>query len=166
LSQRVQAAGYAAAFHTTHCHKPVADCCLRLVLPFSHAVPAADGAKVRAQLIAELGIPADPQTKDLARLYFFPSAPEGARVGAGVNPGSLVDVDAVLARARPALALVPALVPSPVLPAIPSAELPDIDVPVNLKGLRDGLKAARFGTPEAAEAVRRILKGRAPGAVW
>jgi hypothetical protein len=157
IAQRVRTAGMRFLIHTTHCHelKGPEDGAYRLVMPLSRPALPAEASRLREQLIRELELPADKSTKDLNRIYFLPTAPAGGpRPGAVLVGGRVVEVDEVLARAKPVLALVP-----PPMPAV--SEVPAADAPVNMTELRKALKDARFGTPEAAEGVRRVLAGEA-----
>lgn len=88
-------AAYEYVIHSTHSHRPD-DICLRLVMPLSRPVLAKEYAVYLRTVIAELGIPADPQCKDLSRLFFFPSIPEGHTPVTGHNIGHVIDVDALL----------------------------------------------------------------------
>ncbi len=92
---RLRAEGFAGVVHSSHSHREGGPR-LRLVLPLSRPVPAANWDRFLRTVLRHYGIPADPQTKDLARLYFRPSAPEGAPLIAEVFPGTrALDVDAI-----------------------------------------------------------------------
>lgn len=79
--------------HSTHSHKEK-DWNLRLVIPLTRPVLPSEWPAVRAGIMAMLeDIPADPSTKDLARLYYFPRHAEGAPTFFDVVEGKLLDVD-------------------------------------------------------------------------
>jgi predicted P-loop ATPase len=83
--------GYAYACHSTHSPE-----CYRLVMPLSRPVLPAEWPGFHERAISALGLPADPSCKDLARLYFFPSCPEGTEPLACVGEGRPLDVDETL----------------------------------------------------------------------
>lgn len=99
LDERLQ--GIEALMHSTHSHRPPADCCARLVLPLSRVVTPQEWVSFRVSVADYFGIQdVDPKTKNLSRLYYMPSAPEGAEVISGRRHGSVLDVDAFLKTVR------------------------------------------------------------------
>ncbi len=101
----LDARGLAWILHSTHSHNPPNDCGLRLVLRLSRPVRPREWARVRAAIIRELNLPADPATGDLSRLYYLPDSPVGvAEPIAASRDGADFDVDALLRSGRPAVA--------------------------------------------------------------
>lgn len=158
LAQRLGALRF--LMHTTHSHTP-ARACLRLVVPLSRPATPAEFPRVHAGLIAAYGIPADPSCKDLSRLYYFPSAPQGADAWCEESEGQgIVDVDALLAVAPPAPP-----------PAPPHVDEPD-NTPIEIEPLRARLRElrARYAKrtdgrdDERLEVVSAVLAGRAVAA--
>jgi hypothetical protein len=143
---------YSCILHSTHTHRHGGDDdnCLRLILQISEPVPASQWRTFLAWLIRTLELPADPTCKDLSRLYFLPSAPEGGPAPIAItNPGSVIDVRAVLGT----LAALPTPVahPAPVAPA----PLP-ADVQAALEMTRGRLADIRTDNRHLA---KRILDG-------
>nr|BDT33753.1 virulence-associated E family protein [Myxococcus sp. MH1] len=134
--------GLAFAVHSTHSNRPPEDYCLRLVMPLSRPVMPREWSAVREAAIRLLNLPADPATKDLARLYFLPDAPEGVEPMALSGEGMPLDVDGLLAMARSGL---------PATPPPPDAS------PTDLHELRALLR--RIRKPEHVDLVRRALAG-------
>ncbi|QDE72578.1 DNA primase [Myxococcus xanthus] len=141
----VERHGLAFAVHSTHSNRPPDDYCLRLTMPLSRPVLPREWPAVRAAAIRMLSLPADPATKDLARLYYLPDAPTSAEPFAASGDGAPLDVDALLAMSRAGLPTV-----APVLPSTP-------DVPADLYELRALLR--RIRKPEHFAIVRRALAG-------
>lgn len=83
-------------WHTTHNNREE-DRCIRIVLRLSKTVPANEWPGFLAAAVRFLGVPADPTCKDLSRIYYRPSHPQGAPHAAQHVPGHILDVDAVLA---------------------------------------------------------------------
>jgi len=99
LDQRL--AGVEALLHSTHSHRPPNDSCARLVLPLSRVVMPQEWLPFRSSVASYFGIQdVDRKTKNLSRLYYMPSAPEGAEVIAGRIRGAVLDVDAFLKLVR------------------------------------------------------------------
>lgn len=99
--QRVQAAGLAAIVYTTwrHAEDPWR---LRVVLPLSRPVPAAQWREFWKKMNAAFGGICDPKCIDPSRLYFGPYAPAGTEAQNFylVFPGEALDVDAVIGAAN------------------------------------------------------------------
>ncbi|TQF12491.1 DNA primase [Myxococcus llanfairpwllgwyngyllgogerychwyrndrobwllllantysiliogogogochensis] len=145
----VERNGLAYALHSTHSNLPPDDYCLRLVMPLSRPVLPREWASVREAAIRMLSLPADPATRDLARMYFLPDAPEGAEPFALTGNGAPLDVDALLDMSRAGL---------PVSTPVFSAPAPTPDsVPADLYELRAHLR--RIRKPEHVVLVRRVLAG-------
>ncbi|QSQ18253.1 DNA primase [Myxococcus landrumensis] len=136
----VERHGLAYALHSTHSNRPPDDYCLRLVMPLSRPVLPHEWPSVREAAIRQLALPADPATKDLARMYFLPDAPMGSEPFALSGQGAPLDVEALLAA------------PSPGKPApVP------VEAPADLYELRAHLRRVR--KPEHLVIVRRALAG-------
>ncbi|CAM4505581.1 virulence-associated E family protein [Myxococcus xanthus] len=148
----VERHGLAFAVHSTHSNRPPEDYCLRLVMPLSRPVPPREWPSVREAAIRMLGLPADPATKDLARIYYLPDAPVGAEPYTASGDGAPLDVDALLAMSRAGLPTVAAPVPSP-----------KPEEPADLYELRALLR--RIRKPEHLAIVRRALAGEPLAAV-
>lgn len=109
--------GYAAILYSTHNHAPPDNGSYRLVMPLSRSVEPADWPDVRRGVIEAFGLPADPATKDLSRLYALPDARNGIAPDARAREGSPLEVDEALQIARGATARPPSL---PVPPEPPT----------------------------------------------
>ncbi|RJS14626.1 DNA primase [Corallococcus sp. H22C18031201] len=131
----VERHGFAFALHSTHSNLPPDDYCLRLVMPLSRPVLPREWPAVRQAAIQLLAIPADPATKDLARIYYLPDAPVGTEPLALTGEGAPLDVDALLAKSS-------SMSPSE---------------PADLYELRAMLRKIR--KPEHVVLVRRVLAG-------
>jgi hypothetical protein len=144
----IEKTGYAYVLHSTHSHDAAAgQLSLRLVLPLSREVLPREWSAVRAAAIRELNLPADPATKDLARLYYLPDAPEGTQAFADSRDGKLLDVDALLSASRSGL------IQSSVIEAPTSGDTAPVDVNELATMLR------RHARPENRALVARVLKG-------
>ncbi|MCP3099000.1 virulence-associated E family protein [Myxococcus sp. K15C18031901] len=141
----VERHGLAYALHSTHSNRPPDDYCLRLAMPLSRPVLPREWPAVREAAIRMLGLPADPATKDLARIYYLPDVATGAEPFAASGEGAPLDVDALLAMAPSGL---PTAAPVPT--ATPEA-------PADLYELRALLR--RIRKPEHVVIVRRVLAG-------
>ncbi|WP_228557321.1 virulence-associated E family protein [Myxococcus sp. AB025B] len=148
----VERNGLAYALHSTHSNRPPDDYCLRLAMPLSRPVLPGEWPSVREAAIRMLGLPADPATKDLARIYYLPDAPLGAEPYAASGDGAPLDVDGLLVMSRAGLPTVAAPMPSP-----------KSEAPVDLYELRALLR--RIRKPEHFAIVRRVLAGEALAAV-
>jgi hypothetical protein len=91
----IDEAGIAAVWHSTFSHAPGRPS-LRLVLFVSRDIAPSEWPTVRQAMIERFAIPADPATKDLARLYYWPTAQEGVKGYASSREGQPIDVDALL----------------------------------------------------------------------
>jgi predicted P-loop ATPase len=89
VAKRIDGVQYIA--HSTHSPNSY-----RLVFALSRSVKAGEWPKVHSQILRKFDLPADPATKDLARIYFFPTAPEGAPVVATAADGVPLDVDEII----------------------------------------------------------------------
>lgn len=147
--------GYSWILHSTHSSKP-GDVCLRLVLPFSRPVQPQEWAAVRSAIVDGLALPADPATRDLARLYYLPDAPEGTEPLQGNSEGELIDVDAFLERSRAGLGV--RAPPAPIV--VPEANAAATEaLPTDLHALADLLR--RHCRAENRGMIGRVLRGEA-----
>lgn len=146
----VERHGLAFAVHSTHSNRPPDDYCLRLAIPLSRPVLPREWAAVRQAAIRLIDLPADPATKDLARIYFLPDTPVGIEPLALSGEGAPLDVDELLALSRSGL---PAT--SPGIAALPPEP---VDAgPADLYELRALLR--RIRKPEHVLIIRRVLAG-------
>jgi len=146
----VERQGLAYAVHSTHSNRPPDDYCLRLAVPLSRPVLPREWAAVRQAAIRLLDLPADPATKDLARIYYLPDTPAGVEPLALSGEGRPLDVDALLALSRSGL-------PAPSPTTIAPGPEPLDEGPADLYELRTVLRRAR--KPEHVAIVRRVLAG-------
>lgn len=104
--------GLAHALYSTHNHLRGGedDWCLRVVIPLSRPVPAADWRRFWLAFAELSGLPLDKVVKSTASLLFMPSRPRGAAHVLEIAEGDPLDVDAVLEHAAPAESAPP---PSP-----------------------------------------------------
>lgn len=140
--------GTAHALYSTHNHlrEGKDDACLRVVIPLSRPVPAADWRRFWLAFAEISGLPLDKVVKSTASLLFMPSRPRGAEHVMIIAEGEPLDVDAVLEHAAP-----PESVPAP----SPRAALPEDHAVTELDGkARDTLislgKLARTLAPGGA----------------
>lgn len=161
IAARIDAAGLAAILHSTHSHRPPSDGALRLVMPISRPILPHEWPTFRAAVEDRLQLPADKQTKDLARLFFLPSASESSETIAVAAEGAALDVDAILAT-------VPAPAPGP--RAVPYGAIAqpaeDDGEPISFDALKHRLRTLKTkyshgnaDDRERAEILDRILKG-------
>lgn len=116
---REKLAGLAHVLYSTHSHlrgtdgtdtwakgvprAPEDDACLRVVLPLSRPVPAADWRRFWLAFADISGLPLDKVVKSSAQLLFMPSRPALAPEWVcEVGEGEVLDVDLILAHAPPA----------------------------------------------------------------
>lgn len=89
--------GYEYLCVSSHSHRPPDKYRTRLLMPLTRPVAPAEWAAVHRAAIAALDLPADPVCKDMARLYYLPTAPAGSTPLAERGRGVALDVDALLA---------------------------------------------------------------------
>lgn len=151
--------GYEYLVHSTHNHQEDEDrFYLRLVMPLSHEVPAALWRHVLRGIITRFKLPADPSCKDLSRLYFLPTIPQGRTPMVERGRGRSLDVASFTEESTP-------VEPRP-RPAVEPAGDADTE-PVDLSTLRGRLVEARRRKAsstkpedrERYELLGRILKG-------
>jgi len=143
----IEGKGYAYVLHSTHSHDAEAGhLSLRLVMPLSRPVLPREWANVRSAAINQLQIPADPATKDLARLYYLPDAPEGTEPIADSGEGRSLDVEELLGASRSGL------VTRAAAPSEPTG-----DAPVDVNEIAAAIR--RHARPENRALVARVLKG-------
>jgi predicted P-loop ATPase len=121
IGKRLQTFAYVV--HSTHNHlrEGPEDYCVRLVMPLSAPVPAAQWREFLAKAIAFLQVPADPSCKDLSRLYFLPNAPLGGpKPITAKNAGAALDVESILGTPLQVVATMP----RPAVVAVAISEAP------------------------------------------
>jgi hypothetical protein len=158
---RVEGAALAYVVHSTHSHQPADDCAVRLVLRPNRPITPAEFPQLHAAVKHQLQIPADEAAKDLARLYFLPTAPAGGpETIAHSEPGGDLDVDAFLSITVPAAPhrsfLARAQELAEYAPPVPldASEAYDLDgLRKKLRG-KDGLKHILKGEPLATTGSR------------
>jgi len=141
---RLEEQGLSFVVHSTHGHRAPDDICLRLAMPFSRPVLPSEWPMVRAGVVRALALPADPATKDLARLYYLPDTPIRAEPFAVAHDGAALDVDELLRVERLGRASAPS--------ALPATTAPD-DGPIDMVDLRARLLRG------ASELMRSALRG-------
>lgn len=151
--------GYACAIHSTHSHlaNGPEDGCYRIVLPLSRPALPAEWRRARAAIVAALGIPADPATADLSRLYFLPTTRGGVTPFAKLLDGAPIDLDDALAAAD-------ALAGAAPLAAVASETSEVLDLAALRERLADARRAKARGTDrerEQADLLGRVLDGEA-----
>jgi len=137
---------YEYVAHSTHAHRPDSGrVSLRVVLPLSQEIPAAQWRDWRAQQLAQWALPVD-ELRDLSRIYFLPSHP------ADVAPWTLHHTGTVLeVRLSPA---------APVVALSAPQSLSESPV-VELDALRARLRAVV--NPAHAALIARVLGGEPLG---
>lgn len=122
LRERLVAHEY--LIHSTHSHREH-DYCLRLVMRLSNPVARADWPAFLRTIIKRFDIPADPQTKDISRLYFLPTAPKGAPTLVERHEGEALDVQRFVGTAQQDVGVDPDLVVE--TPEFKEAHAVDVD---------------------------------------
>lgn len=160
--------GVAWIAHSTHSHLPPSDYCFRVVFALSRPATAAEWPVLREVIRARFGLPADQGTRDASRLFYIPSAPEGAPVIATWGNGPPLDVDDLL-RAATAPAFNPGPEWNPLRPPEPvegdgrsPASIPALPAqPIDAYEVRRLLRAVR--RDDSKELARRVLAGEPIG---
>lgn len=166
-AQRVEAAGFANVYHSTHNHKPQDDdWCVRIVFPLSRPVLPSEWARFWSAAVDRMGIRelVDP-LDDPHRIYFLPNSPKGAPFAGSSAEGTPIDVDALLLASTvpSALELYPgereasASLPTNAL-ALPPQSAEGV---YNLAELRKRLE--QVGRPESHALMEIVLKGDSIG---
>lgn len=173
VCQRLE--GLESLLYSTHSHEARGpdDCCVRIVLPLARPLQPHEFRWVRQAVIARYGLEwyrpgehgsvlfgADPNPKDVSRLYFLPTVPKEreARKLAGHERGALLDLDALLQGCPPA-----AQRSAPASPSV-GAPLPAATVDMDaLRALLKGYKAKHRERDEGElisreELVRRVYQ--------
>ena len=94
-------ARYQHMIHATHADRP-GDRCLRAVVQLSRPVMPQEWQRFVRSAVAMAGVPVDSPTIDIARLFYLPSRPRDADYFIETRAGEALDVDALLATAKPA----------------------------------------------------------------
>jgi predicted P-loop ATPase len=172
LAERLAGTEHLAYTTFSHLSGGPDDLCLRLVMPLSREVLPSEWPAVRQAIVDMFGItsPDLRKTRDLARMYYLPAAPEGAEAWTEHNRGEVLDVDSlVLESARAQHGLAHDRGDRPVREsgnqgADDATAAADGDAgaeparPFDLHEARTRLR--RIRKPESAELVRRILEGQ------
>lgn len=146
------------------CHSTHSGGCYRLVVALSRPVTPIEWDGLFPRLVAAFELPADLSARDVSRLFFFPSAPDGAEVIAESAEGEPLDVEKFLSAASVSVAGcapdagVGALAhptPAPSFPAPPPTTA--AAGPVDLEPARTALKRQR--KPRSKELAQKILSG-------
>jgi Virulence-associated protein E len=143
--------GQAAVIHSTHSHAPP-DGAYRLVLSVSREMTPAEYRIIRQAVIETTGLRADPQTKDLARLFALPDVRTGVSPYFKVMTGAPLDVDGVLHMSKSSSTAAPSA-PGPIAPS----------EPVDLGALRTRLAEVRRSKASSTEPCKKeqaIILGR------
>lgn len=162
LLGRLDASGLACIVHSSHSYAPPEAAKVRLVFRPSRTITPEEWHKVRRVLQRRLGIPGDEATKDEARLFFLPTAPEGAPTIAGSTAGADVDVDDLLAEEEQTQALAVTMLAEVVdVPEVEEAADPN-ELRRTLRSLRTRYRSSgRQGDNERADILDCILAPRA-----
>ncbi len=168
-------AGLESLIYSTHSHQAsftdgLNDNCVRIVLPLARPLLPHEFKWVHREVINRYklqwwrpGEPpklagADPNPKDLSRLYFLPTAPQGRPIITGYEQGRLLDLDEILRSApRPNAKVKLAPAPTGDAPAV-APPVTDIDA---LRGLLKNYRAKNSERDEGEiisrnELVRRV----------
>jgi hypothetical protein len=166
--------GLESILYSTHSHQHGGpdDCCVRLVFPLLRPITPAEfyvlHSEVRRRYQLQWWRPgaakisgADPVVKDVSRLFFMPTAPEGTTPLWGYSPGLMLDIETLL-REAPAAARSYATSPAPSAPSAPTPSSPN--EPVDMEALRQKLRDYKPRNNERDEGkigrkelVRRVL---------
>jgi predicted P-loop ATPase len=165
--------GFESVLYSTHNHLRggLEDCCARLVLVPTRPMTPPEfyivHSEVRRRYQLQWWRPgeqkisgADPVVKDISRLFYLPTAPEGGPEPLwGYSRGGLIDIDRLLAEAPGA---VKNTVSSP--PRASAPKPPSSSGPVDMEALREKLRAYRpthserdDGKVPRKELVRRVV---------
>lgn len=165
-------AGLECVLYSTHSHlnKGADDCCVRIVFPLARALAPHEFRFLHRTVIAKYALQwyregqppklvgADPNPKDISRLYFMPTAPEGVEVEAGHQEGALLELDEMLKDLpRPSAPARPLRVVAP--PGSAPIAPPTIDM-VALRGLLKGYKPPHPERDEGEVIARKELVRR------
>lgn len=144
--QALQASGLAYVLYSTHTHTPPDDCRLRAVVPVSRPVKPSEWPLLRARMADLLKLKADPQAKEVARMFYLPSAPPNPEHEPLFEscPGKAIDVDYVLGQKATAAT-----------PKDPGSSTGTVD----MFALRAELRKVR--KPESKSLIKKILAGEA-----
>jgi AAA domain len=100
--EELSGSGLLWALATSHQHHPDAPR-LRVVLPLSREATPEEYPRLRRAFLSRTGIPADPRTGDLSRIYYLPTSRADVAPEAHWSEGGApLDVDAEIAAAPPA----------------------------------------------------------------
>ncbi len=154
----------------SHLHDGPEDCRVRIVIPLWRPVTPAEFYVLHSEMRRRFGLQwwrpgaakisgADPVVKDVSRLFFLPSAPEGTQPFWGYSPGAPLDTETLL-REAPQAARTIFNAPTPQ----PSAPGPQPEAPIDMEALRQALRDYRprnsdrdDGKIPRKELIRRVL---------
>lgn len=153
--------GYSYVFHSTHSGKG-----FRLVLRLSRDVTPDEWPALWRGVAKKFALRADDACKDLARLYFFPSAPQGAEVVACEGFGVSVDVDEVLRSSAAALPSLSRALAPPAPEGVSSfpPSVSGLSSPIDMVDI--ALAVRKLKRPESRRTAELIMAGQplsAPG---
>lgn len=86
--------GYACLVHSSFSHSSELEK-YRIILPLSVSIPAQDWKQVWERINQQAGGCNDAATKDLARLYYKPTHPDGANHFVKIQPGVLLNLESL-----------------------------------------------------------------------
>lgn len=135
LRKAIQLYRLEAVIYSTFSHNPPEDNCFRLVFPLEKPVEVDDWRKTRLELMARYSIPADPATKDPARVYYFPSHPKGIEPELYTFNGDAAQAELTK-------------LPESIVATLPAVNLADVKLKLN-----------RLKKTESRELIKRILDG-------
>jgi hypothetical protein len=151
--------GLEYVIHSSHSFTPEGVWAFRIILPLTQPVPAQQWGKFWDGVVSAFEIPVDTHCRDISRIYFAPSAPEGAPTFYHHQTGQFLDPELILGQV-----------------AQSATSAPKVDVthveqqPIDLSELREGLKKLTKKSSKAKdtskELARKILAGdplAAPG---
>ncbi len=146
------------------------DCCVRVVLPLQRPLNPTEWRhvhrEVRRRYRLEWQRPGedklagwDPVTKDVSRIYFFPTTSAGSTSLDIHQRGSLLDLDEIL-RSAPVAPISPGPTPRPSAPTLPPLNGAPVDVGVLRDALRKYNRQEDVGqTVTKKELARRVANG-------
>lgn len=157
--------GLSVVIHSTHNHRPPAQYNLRAVIQLARPLHPKEWVPLRNEVVRRYGLRPDPKAKDPSRLYFLPSAPEGAEVLTIAEEGRLLDVDAVLQDARVGAVnrlfdVPPQSVPAPISASAPAVPKPADQVDMaGLRKLLSGYRPSEDDDHSKRDLIRRLREG-------
>lgn len=139
--------------HSTHGHKPPNDCNARIICPLTRPAKPKEWERLFVIVQKALIPAADPHCRNVSRFYFLPRIPNNVTYYYREFTGRPLDVDALLAAARPAPPTMPTV--APVYDEPMSTSLGDLRAAVT--SLR---RSKKESDPIAHTLLGRVLTGR------